>query len=125
VLACQKWTNRPGEFIICAIRYERRSPPRSAPGFPHAVRFYNDDRSLGRTVADFLEPGLRQSDPAIVIATAAHRMLIATELTERGINLPRLEAAGDLQMLDADQVLREIDSTTYRVFLRTGGYSLA
>jgi hypothetical protein len=72
------------------------------------VKFYNGERSLGRTVADFLEPGLRQSDPAIVIATAAHRMLIATELTARGINVPRLEAAGDLQMLDADHMLGEI-----------------
>jgi len=80
----------------------------AAAAFPHTVKFYNDERSLGRTVGDFLEPGLRESDPAIVIATAAHRMLIATELTERGINLQRLEAAGDLQMLDADRILRKV-----------------
>src|ERR1051325_8489589 len=78
--------------------------------YPHTVKFYNDERSLGRTVADFLEPGLRASDPAIVIATAAHRMLIGTVLTERGINMQRLEANGDLQMLDADQVLDQFMS---------------
>ena len=61
-------------------------------------------------MADFLEPCLRSADPAIVIATAAHRMLIATELTARGINLPRLEAAGDLQMLDADEMLGQFMS---------------
>jgi hypothetical protein len=85
------------------------SAARSA-AYPHTVKFYNDDRSLGRTVADFLEPGLRAAEPAIVIATAAHRMLIATELTARGINLQRLEAAGDVQILDADEILGQFMS---------------
>jgi hypothetical protein len=76
--------------------------------YPHTVKFYSDEQSLGRTVADFLEPGLRASEPAIVIVTAAHRMLIGTELTARGINLQRLEAAGDLQMLDADEILGQV-----------------
>ena len=81
------------------------STPSPSAGYPHAVKFYEDEPSLGRTVADFLAPGLRNREPAIVIATADHRTLIAAELRQRGLNVPQLERDGDLQMLDADAVL--------------------
>ena len=45
----------------------------SAP-YPHSVKFYDDDASLGRTVAEFLAPGLLERQPAIVIATASNRL---------------------------------------------------
>ena len=76
----------------------------SAP-YPHSVKFYNDDQSLGRTVGEFLAPGLRDGQPAIVIATPDHRAMIAAQLRERGLNVSQLERDGDLQMLDADAVL--------------------
>jgi hypothetical protein len=69
------------------------------------VKFYDDERSLGRTVAEFLAPGLLERLPAIVIATRDHRTLIARELGARGVNVSQLEQDGDLQMLDADDVL--------------------
>ena len=73
--------------------------------YPHAVKFYNDEASLGRTVADFLAPGLRDRLPGIVIATPAHRQMIARELTQRRLDVEGLERDGDLQMLDAEEVL--------------------
>jgi hypothetical protein len=60
---------------------------------------------LGRTVAEFLAPGLQQRLPAMGIATPGHRTLISTELEARGVNVRQLEQAGDLQMVDADDIL--------------------
>jgi hypothetical protein len=77
----------------------------SSAAYPHAVKFYNDDDALGRTVAEFLAPGLRQRLPAIVIATPAHCALIAKELEQRSLNVRQLETDGDLQVLDADEIL--------------------
>src|ERR1043166_5249317 len=73
--------------------------------YPHSVKFYDDEASLGRTVAEFLAPGLLERLPAIVIATPDNRTLIARELGARGLNIRQLEQAGDLQMLDADETL--------------------
>jgi hypothetical protein len=77
----------------------------SSAAYRHAVKFYNDEQSLGRTVAEFLAPGLRERQPAIVIATADHRALIARELAAQDVDVVQLERNGDLQMLDADDVL--------------------
>jgi hypothetical protein len=77
----------------------------SSAAYPHAVKFYNDDDALGRTVAEFLAPGLRERLPAIVIATSEHCVLIAKELEQRHLTVRQLEADGDLQMLDADEIL--------------------
>ena len=76
----------------------------SAP-YPHAVKFYDDEGSLGRTVAEFLAPGLQQRLPATVIATPDHRTMIAKELKARGVNVRQLEQDNDLQLLDADDIL--------------------
>jgi hypothetical protein len=84
------------------------SAPSTSASYPHAVKFYEDEPSLGRTVAEFLAAGLRTREPAIVIATPDHRTLIAAELGQRGLNVARLERDGDLQMLDADAVLNRI-----------------
>ena len=77
----------------------------SSAAYPHAVKFYNDDASLGRTVAEFLAPGLREGQPAIVIATPEHRNLIAGQLAAHGLNVAELERDGDLQLIDADAML--------------------
>jgi len=73
--------------------------------FPHSVKFYKDDASLGRTVAEFLAPGLLKHEPAIVIATPEHRATIARELAARGVDVDARQREGDLQSLDADEVL--------------------
>ncbi len=77
----------------------------SSAAYPHTVKFYTDDDALGRTVAEFLAPGLRERLPAIVIATPEHCAVIAKELEQRSLTVRQLEADGDLQMLDADDIL--------------------
>lgn len=46
----------------------------------HIVQFYETDEFLATTVAAFLQSGLTHGAPAIVIATPAHRELIAQKL---------------------------------------------
>jgi hypothetical protein len=82
-----------------------QSESTSSAAYPHAVKFYEDDEALGRTVAEFLAPGLRAGQPAIVIATPEHRRLIGIELEQRKLDVRQLEADGGLQLLDADEIL--------------------
>jgi hypothetical protein len=52
-------------------------------GAVHAVQFYDDEASLRRTVADFIEGGLDDGERVIVIATAMHRESFLRELEAR------------------------------------------
>src|SRR5690349_19541545 len=83
----------------------KRSGASTSATYPHSVKFYDDETSLGRTVAEFLAPGLLKQLPAIVIATPSSRKMIARELGDRGVNVSQLEQTGDLQMVDADETL--------------------
>jgi len=74
-------------------------------GHFHAVRFYDTKESLCGIVAAFLGEGLAAGQPGLVIATPAHRAGIADALRERGFDVARMEAAGDLLLLDARQML--------------------
>ena len=74
------------------------------PGY-HAVQFYSDDAFLCDVVGDFLADGLRQSQPAIVVAAPDHRAAIAAELRARGVDVDECVAAGKLAMLDARETL--------------------
>ena len=71
----------------------------------HAVQFYSTDQSLIRTVAAFLSEGLATGQPAVVIATPAHRVAIAEALVRRGANPQHALRTGDLIMLDAEATL--------------------
>lgn len=76
-------------------------------GHFHAVRFYEDDNSLCRIVAGFLGEGFLGQEPGIVLATSAHRRLIVACLTERGLDVERLQAKGDLFLLEAEETLSQ------------------
>ncbi|HEY2905968.1 MAG TPA: MEDS domain-containing protein [Vicinamibacterales bacterium] len=76
-----------------------------ASGRFHAVRFYENAASLCRTVADFLGEGIASKQPALVIATPEHRDGLLRELRSRDLDVNKIEAAGDLLLLDARQVL--------------------
>jgi hypothetical protein len=85
----------------------RHSGAHGSAAYSHTVKFYDDQASLARTVAEFLAPGLRDRLPAIVIATPAHRALIDRELAARGVDVCECQKSGDLQWLDADDVLAQ------------------
>jgi hypothetical protein len=71
----------------------------------HAVRFYEDEESLYRIVADFVGDGLAAGQPAIIIATPVHREEISRGLQAMSFDVDRLRANGELMMLDAEQTL--------------------
>ena len=71
----------------------------------HAVRFYKDAESLCGIVRDFLVEGFSDGNPAIVITTPAHRQMLVRLLGERGLDANRLQAGGQLFLLDAAEQL--------------------
>ncbi|HEU5385291.1 MAG TPA: MEDS domain-containing protein [Streptosporangiaceae bacterium] len=72
----------------------------------HAVQFYGDDGELSASVGRFLEEGLDQDCPAIVVATPAHRAAFGAELQERADVGGATYAADRLLMVDAAGMLR-------------------
>jgi hypothetical protein len=81
--------------------------PHAAPtsGHFHAVRFYENKESLCRIVAEFLGEGLITRQPALVIGTPEHCAGIIGELRERHFDVDRMQAAGDLLVLDARETM--------------------
>ena len=71
----------------------------------HAVRFYENDKSLAQIVAQFLTEGLALGHPGIVVATPAHRGAILKELVTRSVDVVQRERSGDLVFLDAEEAL--------------------
>jgi hypothetical protein len=74
-------------------------------GHFHAVRFYEDERSLCRIVTDFIGDGLVASQPAVVIATPAHREEIYRGLRALSLDVHRFRENGELLVLDAEETL--------------------
>jgi hypothetical protein len=71
----------------------------------HAVRFYDNDKSLAQIVAEFLREGLAHGEPGIVVATAVQRAAIVRELSAICLDVVQLQRSDDLILLDADETL--------------------
>jgi len=71
----------------------------------HAVRFYENDRSLAQIVAKFLSDGFAAGNPGIVVATPAHRGAILRELVAKSLDVVQLQRSHDLVLLDAQETL--------------------
>jgi hypothetical protein len=76
----------------------------SIPGY-HAVRFYENEKSLSEIVADFLRHGLDTGNPGIVVATAAQRAAILRALVVRSVDVVQLQRSSDLVLLDGNDTL--------------------
>ena len=84
---------------------EKPRPTQPVHTHQHAVHFYGDSGELCRSVGAFLAEGLTAGQPAVVIATAPHRVEILTALAERLIDIESARRLGDLVLLDADETL--------------------
>ena len=71
----------------------------------HAVQFYESDDFLVRAVSQYLEGGLKASEPVIAIATREHRLGFARELVSRGIDVDGARQRGMFVELDAGETL--------------------
>jgi PAS domain S-box-containing protein len=88
---------------------ESYAPP---PDFPladvschHTVQFYEDERFLCDAVVDFLSAGLQAGQPAVVIATEAHRRAFSEGLAARGFSPDTLRQSRLLIFQDAAGLL--------------------
>jgi hypothetical protein len=80
----------------------------AACGYEHLVEFYETDELLVATVADYLSPGLRAYDSAIVVATAEHRDAFAAAIGAAGVNVDAATREGRYHAIDADELLSKI-----------------
>jgi hypothetical protein len=77
----------------------------AAGGHFHAVRFYEDDKSLCRIVSRFISEGLALEQPALVIATQPHIDCIVKNLADAFVAVEQLRKDGELLLIDARQTL--------------------
>jgi hypothetical protein len=71
----------------------------------HIVQVYQDAGFLTEGVIEYLAPGLRSGEAAIVIATPEHRMTFLQALDAKGLDPQRLIEQGQLRLLDAEETL--------------------
>jgi PAS domain S-box-containing protein len=100
-------TARPRPLAPIALA-DADAASRAAPPHGHAVQFYEDDAFLASVVADFVARGLAAGQPALLIATPAHRRSIGRELAGRGVDVARMRRERRLTLLDARATLRSI-----------------
>jgi len=78
---------------------------RSLPLDDHLVQFYEKDEYLCDVVVTFLAAGLAAGQPAVVIATAAHRRAFVASLAFTGVDVDQARSSGQLTLLDAEETL--------------------
>jgi PAS domain S-box-containing protein len=81
------------------------------PRSSHAVQFYEDDAFLANAVAGFLSDGFGADEPAVVIATPAHRTAFRDRLENLGVDVDARCNRGELLMLDAEETLAQFMNT--------------
>jgi signal transduction histidine kinase len=80
----------------------------AAPARDHLVQFYDDDAFLVDTVVAFLETGLHDSQPLVVIATDRHLASFREGLATRGFDVETLNEDRRLTLLDARDTLSRL-----------------
>jgi KaiC/GvpD/RAD55 family RecA-like ATPase len=90
----------------------------------HLVQVYRNAGDLAESVAVFLAAGFELGEPAVLVATVAHRPLIEQRLDRHGWSAARLEADGMLTAADAEETLaalQERGEPSRRLFARVIG----
>lgn len=74
----------------------------------HVVQLYgSDDHQLTRNVGRYLAEGSARGEGLLLIATPPHTDAIASELSSRGIDVPRIVREGRFEALDAETLLAQ------------------
>jgi CheY-like chemotaxis protein len=101
------WMPKPVSVATLLASVERHrlrraiEPPVTPSSSGHSMQFYASDQALAAAVAGFLAPAIEAGDGAVVVATPAHRMLLADQLAASGVDPLAAQARGDLHLLDA------------------------
>jgi len=72
------------------------------------VQFYHDETPFLNELSRFIGTALVAGEAAMVVATKAHRDLLAVQLKERGLDLSRAARQGRYLPLDAADTLSKI-----------------
>jgi hypothetical protein len=76
----------------------------------HGVRFYETDDALARSAGGFLSEGLDAAEPALLVASPAHRIAILGELRRRGYDTDLLQHTRRLALADAASLLAQLSA---------------
>jgi CheY-like chemotaxis protein len=95
----------PIDVLLEAIRGQLRAKGRP---HDHVVHFYEDEDLLAGRVGAFLADGLARGEAALVIATSLHTQRFRVALARRELDVPWLEARGQLLMLEARSTMAQL-----------------
>src|ERR1051325_8683770 len=90
-----------------ALHSAHRDPIGGRAPEQHLVQFYASDGFLADEVTRFLAEGICDGEPAVIIASQAHRDAFMGHLHGRDIDTAQLIEAKRLVMLDAEATLAE------------------
>ncbi|HZQ24792.1 MAG TPA: MEDS domain-containing protein [Terriglobales bacterium] len=71
----------------------------------HVVQFYTDDKFLTHELAAMVGHALAVGQPALIVATEAHRQAVEAVLQARGFDIPQAIRSGRYVALDAAETL--------------------
>jgi len=74
----------------------------------HVVQFYADDEAFLDSLSSFIGGALEAGQPAVVLATQAHRDGLAQRLATRGLNTASVIQQGRYVPLDAAEILSRV-----------------
>jgi hypothetical protein len=86
-------------------RGEPRAGVSDFASLDHVVQFYGDGAELAKSMAGFVETGLRENAAVIVVATAEHLAPVHDRLTALGVDLVDALSSGQYQTFDAEELL--------------------
>jgi hypothetical protein len=82
-----------------------RYPPFDGGSRAHLVQFYEEADFLADAITLFIGTGLRNGEAGVIIAKPEHRALVLDRLEREELEPARLQAEGQLLLLDAQQTL--------------------
>ena len=74
----------------------------------HVVSFYRDPACIVDQVTAFIREGLAEGEQVIAVATRAHWEAVAARLEQTGVDHARAGAAGELKVVEAEDILEQI-----------------
>ncbi|QRN98379.1 MEDS domain-containing protein [Archangium violaceum] len=92
-------TSAPGRSAHSQNQHPRRAEDN------HTVQFYEDPTFLFDVVVRFVDAGFQAGEPAVIIATEAHRAGLVQRLKAKGFDVERAREDGRLVLLDARDTL--------------------
>jgi PAS domain S-box-containing protein len=90
---------------LAAVRAVSDPSADRRPPHDHVVQFYEDDDFLSASVATFVEVGLANGQPVVIIATEEHGEAFCRTLLRRGVDIDAACSSGRLVLRDARETL--------------------